>query len=70
MDKNNDVMLQILLASHQEHFKSAKELAGFLPLNHPRRIAVEGSMNDILNKIHSLKEKRINNPETRTLKPI
>lgn len=50
-------MLEILEASYWEHYKFAKELALFLPLNHPKRLKVENEMNRLLEKINEKKIK-------------
>jgi len=42
------VNIEILNSSYWEHFKFAKELAGYLPLDHPKRIKVEQEINEIL----------------------
>lgn len=34
-------MNEILTANYWEHFKFAKELAMYLPINHPKRINIE-----------------------------
>lgn len=48
--------LEILNASYWEHFKYAKELAGYLELKHPKRIKAEDEMNKMLKRIHQLTE--------------
>lgn len=50
-------MLEILEASYWEHYKFAKELSLFLPLNHPKRLKVENEMNRLLEKINEKKIK-------------
>lgn len=46
--------LEILNANYWEHFKFAKDLAGFLPLNHPKRIKVENELNEMIDQIQKL----------------
>ena len=46
--------LAILNASYWEHFKWAKELAGYLPLDHHKRIQAEKTLNEMLDRIHIL----------------
>ena len=46
--------LQILNASYWEHFKFAKELAGYLDLNHPKRLKVEKELNKMIDTIHKI----------------
>jgi len=45
--------IEILQANYWEHFKFAKELAGFLDLNHPKRLKIEAEMNKLLSEINS-----------------
>ena len=45
--------IEILQASYWEHFKVYKELAGFLDLNHPKRLKIEAEMNKLLLEINS-----------------
>jgi hypothetical protein len=47
--------LEILEFNYWEHFKVQKDLSLILPLNHPRRISIEKSMNDLLEKINLIK---------------
>ena len=49
-----EIKLQILNANYWEHFKCAKELAGFLPLNHPKRVRVESELNKMILEINEL----------------
>lgn len=46
--------LEILNANYWEHFKFAKDLAGFLAFNHPKRKKVETKLNDMVDEIHTL----------------
>lgn len=46
--------LEIINSSYWEHFKFAQELAGYLDLNHPKRIKVEAELNKMLDKIREL----------------
>lgn len=50
------IKLEILLASHLEHFKAAKELALIHPIEHPKRIAIEKVLNEIQKEINELKQ--------------
>ena len=50
------VEIEILNFSYWEHFKHAKDLSLVLPLNHPKRIRVENELNNMLDKMNSLKE--------------
>lgn len=45
-------MDDILLYNYWEHFKAAKELALILPSSHPKRQALEKSMNELLIEIN------------------
>lgn len=46
--------LEILNSSYWEHFKFAKELAGYLDLKHPKRVKLEIEINKMLIRIHEL----------------
>lgn len=46
--------LEILNANYWEHFKFAKDLAGFLPLKHPKRVKVENELNEMIDQIQKL----------------
>ena len=48
--------LEILNTSYWEHFKYAKELAGYLDLKHPKRLRAEDAMNKMLKRIHELND--------------
>lgn len=50
------VALEILQASYWEHFKRAKELALYLPLKNPTRVAVEAELNNIVIKLDHLQK--------------
>jgi hypothetical protein len=46
--------LEILNANYWEHFKFAKDLAGFLDFDHPKRRKVEDKLNEMVDEIHLL----------------
>lgn len=48
--------LEILNSSYWEHFKYAKELAGYLDLTHPKRVRVENELNKMLKRIHQIND--------------
>jgi len=48
--------LEILNASYWEHFKYAKELAGYLDLKHPKRIRAEEELSKMIKRIHEIKK--------------
>jgi len=50
----DEIRREILQGSYWEHFKKAKDLALILPPEHPKRIALEKELNDILDKINKL----------------
>lgn len=52
----NKTELEILESSYWEHFKYAKDLSMYLPLNHPKRIKVDDELNKMIEKIHELKK--------------
>jgi len=45
-------MNAILLASYYAHLSAAKELALILPIDNPRRVSVEKSMNELAVKLN------------------
>jgi len=48
------IELEILQASQAEHFKYAKELSMYLPVEHPKRIAAEKEHNKIIKQIDKI----------------
>jgi hypothetical protein len=50
------IKLEILLYSHQEHFKAAKDLAFVLPINHPRRLGPGEGDGEMINEIYKLQK--------------
>ena len=46
--------LEILNANYWEHFKFAKDLAGFLDFDNPKRRKVEDKLNEMVDEIHLL----------------
>lgn len=53
MDK---IKLEILQSNYLEHFKFAKDLSFFLPIDHPKRQMIEGELNKIQREIEKLKK--------------
>lgn len=51
-----ELKLTILQYNYWEHFKVAKDLALTLPLDHPRRIEIEKSLNDLQEQIQIIKD--------------
>lgn len=51
-----NIKLEILLASHLEHFKAAKELALIYPIDNPKRVKVELALNEIQQQINQQKK--------------
>ena len=49
--------LEILQYSYWEHFKYEKDLSLTLPLKHPKRVKLLNEINEMLEKIHQLKNK-------------
>jgi hypothetical protein len=49
--------LEILNSSYWEHFKFAKDLAGYLDFDHPKRVKIEKLLNDMVDEIHQLNKK-------------
>ena len=52
----NKIDLEILEWSHWEHFKAAHDLSRVLPLDHPKRKAIEKSMNELSEQIKKIKD--------------
>lgn len=48
--------LQILEYNYWEHFKHAKDIAMILPIDHPKRLEVEKSLNNIQSRISEIKK--------------
>ncbi len=48
-----DIEFELLQYSYWEHFKAAKDLALILPPEHPKRIQLEKTINELLDKIHA-----------------
>ncbi len=48
--------LEILNSSYWEQFKYAKELAGYLDLNHPKRVRVEKYISEMIDRIHKIND--------------
>lgn len=47
---------EILEANYWEHFKAAKDMSLYLPLDHPKRVRMEEELNKMLKKIHKGKK--------------
>lgn len=52
---NSGEQFEILEASYFEHLKGAKDLAMYLPLKHPRRVAIENEINVMVEKLNKLR---------------
>ncbi len=46
--------LEILNSNYWEHFKFAKDLAGYLDFDHPKRKKIENKLNEMVDEIHML----------------
>lgn len=53
--------LLILEFNYWEHFKAAKDLALIYPLNHPKRLVVEKSLNELQVEINRPKDDKTSN---------
>jgi len=51
-----DSKLEILEGSYWEHYKFAKDLSLYLPLDHPKRKLLEAELNKQLEVINKIKE--------------
>ncbi len=52
------VCLEILEANYWEHFKYAKDLSLFLPLNHSKRVQLEEELSKMIQEINDIKSKK------------
>lgn len=48
--------LEILNSNYWEHFKFAKDLAGYLEHTHPKRKKYENILNEMIDEIHKLNQ--------------
>ena len=49
--------LEILQANYWEHFKFAKELAMYLPVDDPQRVRIENELNKMQKELEELKKR-------------
>lgn len=56
-NKNNslNIKLEILEANYWEHYKHAKDLAMFLPIDNLKRLLLEKELNEMIADINKLK---------------
>lgn len=47
--------LEILAASHLEHFKFAKDIAAILPVEHPKRVGLQIELNEMVDRMNKIK---------------
>jgi len=45
--------IEILQYNYWEHFKAAKDLSLILPPEHPKRVSIQKSMDELLEKINT-----------------
>ncbi len=62
MSVSDSIKLTILKYSYWETYKHSKDLSFTLPLNHPRRVELEKSTNDLLIEMNNL-EAKMNKPK-------
>lgn len=53
---NDAIKLEILESNYWEHFKYAKDLAYYLPIDHPKRKKAETEVNRLSEEIRKLKQ--------------
>jgi len=58
MPIDDDIALEILRASQQEHFKALKDMAFYLPVDHPRRVKMTEENNAMVDKIQDILNRR------------
>jgi len=51
----NEIKIELLEYSYWEHFKALKDISLILPLDHPKRVKLEKTTNELLGKMHELK---------------
>ena len=56
MEESIKNKLEILNSNYWEHFKFAKDLAGYLNFDHPKRIKIEKLLNEMVDEIHQLNQ--------------
>lgn len=56
MTTADEIKLEILESSYWEHYKMQKDLAMFLPLKHPKRVALEEATAELLKKINAVRD--------------
>lgn len=56
--KHVEIELEILEQSYWEHFKSAKDLALYFPLNHPRRQRIDQELSILVTRLNTLKDEK------------
>jgi hypothetical protein len=49
------IRLEILESSYWEHYKYAKDMAMYLPLDHPKRKLLEKELNEMISELNILK---------------
>ena len=54
----DSIRMEILLGSHQEHFKVAKDMSMFLDIDNPRRKRIEEEANRIIHQIQEINDTR------------
>lgn len=52
------IKLQILEANYWEHFKFAKDISFFLPLDHPTRLKLELELSKMIQEINQIKSEQ------------
>jgi hypothetical protein len=57
--QKNKQRLEILKYSYWEHFKHLKDISLILPLDHPRRIELEKSVNELQQLIFDLEKTKL-----------
>lgn len=53
MNRVENIRFEILQASYWEHFKVAKDMARYLAVDHPKRIAIEAELTKLSNYLTS-----------------
>lgn len=52
----DEIKVQILESNYWEHYKFAKDMAFYLPIDHPKRLLLEEELNKMIKELNELKE--------------
>lgn len=58
----NEIAIEILKGSREEHFKFSKDLGFIYPVGHPKRVKVEAELNKIQKELFKLENENQRKP--------